>query len=258
MRAKTLDDDAGVFLDTGYPFVQFRTVGRELALTIPGFLSTVRGMTDDRISGLALIVGSIGVIVTLALHPSGRELFVPGQFESAARKLIVVHSLALVSLPVWFFGACGLSRRLGYRLGVAPLVIYGFGLMAMMNALVIDGLVSPGLAREIVATTGTVGQGWRIAFNHNSIVDQAFMHVFLAASSVAILLWSVSILKSGALARGVGIYGCILGAAAVIALLSGQLDRHEHFFGVVIIGQAIWFFCAGVLLCQIRDVGASV
>jgi hypothetical protein len=211
-------------------------------------------MTDNRITGLALIAGSAGVIVALGLHPSGRDLFVPGQSESAARKLIAVHSLALACLPIWFFGACGLSQRFGVLWTArAALVTYAFAMMAMMNAVVVDGLVSPGLAREIVNATGTAGQGWRIVFNHNSLIDQAFMRVFLVASSAAIVLWSASIVRSVALARGVGIYGCVLGATTVIALLSGQLDRHAHVFGMVIVGQAVWFLIVGALLCRVRN-----
>jgi hypothetical protein len=96
-------------------------------------------MTDDRMSGLALIAGSAGVIITLSLHPSGR--ITPGQIDSVARTLVAVHSLALASLPVWFLGAFGLSRRgpTTDRIALAALVLYGFGIAAMMNAVVFDG-----------------------------------------------------------------------------------------------------------------------
>ena len=210
-------------------------------------------MTNDQMAGLALIAGSAGVIVTLSLHPSGRELFEPGTFNSAAHALVAVHSLALCSLPVWFLGACGLSRRVGSgspddQFGLAGLVLYGFAVAAMMIAVVMDGLVTPGLARQIIDTTGTVGQGWRIAFNYNGMLNQAFAHVFIVASSAAIILWSVSIVRNRVLARELGVCGSLLGAATLIMLLSGQLDRQAHLFGVVIIGQAIWFIAAGTLL----------
>ncbi|MBZ5599924.1 MAG: hypothetical protein LAN83_16550 [Acidobacteriia bacterium] len=216
-------------------------------------------MTNDRLSGLALIAGSAGVIITLSLHPSGRGLFAPETFQAEARKLIAVHSLALACLPLWFLGACGLSQRLGSggdsdsRFGFAGLVLYGFAMAAMMTAVVFDGLITPGLAGRINEATGTVGQGWRITFNYNGMVDQAFVRVFVAASSVAILLWSVSIVRSAALARAIGIYGCVLGAATVIALLSGQLDRYVHLFGMALVGQALWFVIAGVLLSRLHS-----
>jgi hypothetical protein len=220
-------------------------------------------MTTDRVSGLLLIAGSAGVIITLGLHPSGRDLFAPGQIDSAVRQLVAVHSLALASLPLWFLGACGLSRRVasganspsesGGRLGFAALAIYGFAVAAMMNAVAIDGLVSGGLARQIVSTTGTAGQAWRIAFNYNGLLDQAFLRIFLVASSLAIVLWSISMMRKGALARGVAVYGCVLGAATVISLLSGQLEQHAHLFALVIVGQAIWVMIVGGWLWSVNQ-----
>lgn len=102
-----------------------------------------------------MVAGSVGVFVTLILHPSERGLFDPAQVASIGRTMIIVHSLALVSLPLWFIGALALSRRIDWcgSLSLAALIIYGFGLAALMNAVVIDGLVTPGLARAIANAT---------------------------------------------------------------------------------------------------------
>src|SRR3974390_3306974 len=104
---------------------------------------------DDRTSGLALIAGTVGVLATLGLHPSGEGIIDPAQYEAVTRHLIEVHSIALLSLPLWFLGAYGLSRRLACagHATIVPLVFYGFALSAMMSGVVFDGLVAPGLAR---------------------------------------------------------------------------------------------------------------
>jgi hypothetical protein len=211
-------------------------------------------MTDDRMSGLALIAGSVGTIITMSLHPSGP--IAPEEIERVARMLIAVHALALACLPVMFLGAWGLSRRVGTadRLGVAALVLYGFAMVAVMNAAVADGLVAPNLLRQIVATASAAGEGWRIALKYNFQWNQAFAQVYVAASSAAIVLWSASILRSGALARGVGIYGCILGPVTLVAVFSGLLNLGAHGFGLVVFGQALWFIIVGVLLCRVRNV----
>jgi hypothetical protein len=207
-----------------------------------------------RVSGWALIAGSLVVVVTLILHPTERGLFDPAQVESVTRTMIAVHSLALVSLPLLFLGSYGLLRRVSSNswLGAAGLVIYGFALAAMMNALVIDGLVTPGLARAIVNATPDKVVGWKIAFNHNVLLDQAFMSVFLVASSAAIGLWSLAIVRRGALARALGIFGCLLGAGTIIGQFTGWLGQYPHIFAMVLVGQAIWFFSAGVQLCRHR------
>jgi hypothetical protein len=60
------------------------------ALTLP---SKVRRMTDNRLSGLALISGPGGIIITMSLHPTGHVA--AAQVEPMIRMLIAVHALAL-------------------------------------------------------------------------------------------------------------------------------------------------------------------
>jgi hypothetical protein len=207
-------------------------------------------MTDNRLSGLALISGSVGTIITMSLHPTGH--IVADQLEPMIRMLIAVHGLALACVPVLFLGAWGLSRCLASpdRLAVAGLVLYTFALLAVMNAAVADGLITPNLFRQIVASAGAPSaiDGWRMMSRYNFYVNQAYAQVFVAASSVAIVLWSASIWRGKELARGLGIYGCILGPVTLLALFSGHLNLDAHGFGIVIFGQAVWFIVAGTLL----------
>jgi hypothetical protein len=123
----------------------------------------------------------------------------------------------------------------------------------MMTGVVFDGLVTPGIARQIINTTGTVAQGWKIAFNYNGLLDQAFVRVFLVGSSLAITLWSGAVLRYRTFSRALGILGCILGVGAIIIQLSGEMDRAPHIFIVVLFGQALWFAAAGVSLRRIPE-----
>jgi hypothetical protein len=210
-------------------------------------------MTDDRMSGLALIAGSAGVIITLSLHPSGPIR--PEQIDSVVRMLVIVHSLALASLPLWFLGALGLSRRgpTTDRIAISALVLYGFGMLAVMNSVVFDGLVSPTLLRQIVAASPATGDTWRILFSYNGIVDQAFLAVFVVASAAAIVLWSISIIRNGTLVRGVAIYGFVLGPLTLITVFSGILKHVPHASSLLIFGQIVWFMIVGVLLCRLQN-----
>jgi hypothetical protein len=207
-------------------------------------------MTDNRMSGLALIAGSAGMIITMSLHPTGH--IAAAQMEPMLRMLIGVHALALACVPVLFLGTWGLSRRMASpdRLAVMGLVVYSFALLAVMNAAVADGLVTPSVLRQIVASAGTPAaiDGWRMISKYNFYVNQGYAQVFVVASSVAILLWSVSIFRGRTLGRGLGFYGCILGVATLAALFSGHLNLDAHGFGAVVFGQAAWFVVAGLML----------
>jgi hypothetical protein len=211
-------------------------------------------MTDDRKSGLALIAGSTGLIITMALHPVGHDLLVPGQFDRIARLVVVVHTLALVCIPVMFLGALGLSRRLASpdRLSLCAVVAYGFACVAAINAAAVSGLVAPGIARQMAAAdpAGGTAKVWSVLFTYSGSLNQAFALVFVVASSAALALWSAGILRNAIFARGLGVYGCILGSLTVVAVLSGHLRLNVHGFGLVVLGQAIWFVLAGILLCR--------
>ena len=42
-------------------------------------------MTDERISGIALIAGSVASIITMALHPTGQQALAPSGLHMALR-----------------------------------------------------------------------------------------------------------------------------------------------------------------------------
>src|ERR1700730_10713594 len=101
-------------------------------------------MKDNPLGGSALIIGAVSGIVTMSLHPvTGAHPITPDQFEKLATLMIGVHVLAIAGVPFSFLGALALARRLDSpgRLALAGLVIYGLGLVAVMIAPAISGLV---------------------------------------------------------------------------------------------------------------------
>jgi len=212
-------------------------------------------MTDDRKSGLALIAGMLGTIITMALHPTAHDLTAPGHSEAMTQLNVAVHSLALICVPILFLGAMGLTKRLNApdRLALTGLVLFGFGEVAVMNAAVASGLIAPGLFHHMLAAEPGTDSIWRAVLALNGHINQAFALVFVVASSAAIVFWSVAVLKSKVLARALGIYGSILGPITVLGVLSGHVRLNVHGFGAIVVGQAIWFIAAGVQLWRTPD-----
>src|SRR5437763_4302645 len=140
-------------------------------------------MTDDKKGGIALIAASFGGILTMGLHPTLRDLFAPDKLAPMALLLVGVHALSVVSMPVFFLGALALSRRLESpdRLALTALVVYGFALVAVLVAAVLDGFVVPSLAREIMTAPPPATEEWRIAHYH-CLLNQSFARVFLVAT----------------------------------------------------------------------------
>ena len=207
-------------------------------------------MKDNRLGGVALIIGAISGMITMSLHPvAGSHPITPAQFEKLTMLMIGVHALAIAGVPFSFLGALALMRRLDSpgRIALAGLVIYGVGLVAVMIAPAMSGLVGTEVLRHLIAR-GPENEQWRILAEYNFLINQAFAQIFVVASSAAIALWSFMIVKNRALSVGIGIYGLVLGPAVVIALLTGGLRLDVHGFGLIIFGQAIWFIVVGILL----------
>ena len=99
-------------------------------------------MKDNRLGGIALILGAVSGMITMSLHPvAGAHPITPAQFEKLTALMIGVHALAIAGIPFSFLGAFALTRRLDSptRLAIAGLVIYGLGLIAVMIAPAISG-----------------------------------------------------------------------------------------------------------------------
>jgi hypothetical protein len=172
--------------------------------------------------------------------------------------MVGVHALAIAGIPFSFLGAFALTRRLDSpsRLAIAGLVIYGLGLVAVMIAPAISGLVGTEILRHIVAR-GPGSEQWRTLMEYNFLINQAFAGIFVVASSTAIVFWSLVIVKNRALSIAIGIYGLLLGPAIVIAMITGGLSLDVHGFGLITFSQAIWFIVAGILLWRSQNLMAN-
>lgn len=207
-------------------------------------------MRRDAVYGTSLIIGALAGLITMAFHPTGHQLV--ADFGRTAPLNAAVHTLALVSVAISFFGALGLTRRLtsDNDIATAALVAYGFGALAAMCAAVASGLIAPNLVAGMLRGNEADRQVFQALFHYNGHVNQAFAKVFVVASCVAIVLWSIAILVNRKLARGAGFLGCFVGGLLVVELLSGHLRLDVHGFGLVMLGQGAWLALVGALLIR--------
>ena len=212
------------------------------------------GMKDNRMGGVALIVGTIGGVITLLIHPSGHDLFARDQFAHTAYLLVVAHTLAIVSVAAFFLGGLAIARHLDSpdRLAIAALVVFGFACTAVISSATIDGFVGPAVLRKVIFEPPQVSDQWRVLLAYNDQLNQAFAEIFVVAWAIAIVLWSVSIVRSRLLAPAAGIYGLFMGAASVIAVVAG-VSGHAQAAHLVMLGQIIWFSIVGILMWRLKE-----
>lgn len=216
-------------------------------------------MTDDRKAGIALIAGSLGGILTMALHPTGTASLTADQVARLMAASGVAHSIAMVSMLVLFLGACGLSRRIAAadRISFAATVTFGFACVAVLIATAVSGFIVPAIMRHMVHDVPAAAPQWRIVIDGIFQINQAFARIYSVAASMAIILWSISALRNGGLGRSAAIYGCVVAPLIVVGIGIGHLRVDVHGMAVIWLGQAIWFILVGSQLCSRPANGVS-
>jgi hypothetical protein len=212
-------------------------------------------MKDNRLGGIALIVGTVSGMITMSLHPvAGPHPITPEQFEKLAALMVGVHVLAIAGIPFSFLGALALTRRLDSpgRPALVGLVIYSLGLVAVMIAPAISGLVGTEIIRHVIER-GTDSEQWRTLMKYNFLINQAFAKIFVLASCSAVALWSLTIIRHRMFPVALGMYGLLIGSGTIIVLICGTLSLDAHGFGLVVFSQAIWFIVAGILLLRSNE-----
>jgi len=124
-------------------------------------------MTDDRKSGIALIAGSLGGILTMAIHPTGAASLTAEQVGHLSVISGAAHSLAMVSVLLLFLGACGLARRMAAadQISFAAIVTYGFACVAIMIAAAVSGFIVPGIMKHMVRDVPDAAHQWQIVID---------------------------------------------------------------------------------------------
>jgi hypothetical protein len=210
-------------------------------------------MTDQRKSGIALIAGSLGGILTMAIHPVGASSITVEQANRLATVSAIAHSLALVSVLALFIGAFGLARHLmsDDQFSFAALVTFGFGSVAIMIAASVSGFMTPNLLKHMLRDDPSAVHQWHIAIDSLFQINQAMAKIYSVATSLAITLWSIAALRNRGLSRTLAVYGIVISALITIGIAAGHLSLDVHGMALVAVTQAMWFLAAAVQLCRV-------
>jgi hypothetical protein len=202
-------------------------------------------MKQYKIYGIALIAGSLAMIVTMAFHPTGHD-----HMEGRMMLNKVVHSLAIATMPILIFGFLGFSNRVGSDKSTVQFafITYTFGGFAVMCAAVINGLVAPSLFKDMTSSDEPTRQTLHLILDNNFYPNSAFAKVFVVATSTSMLCWSVAIIKRNGLARIAAIIGIVVGLFGIVGILSGHLRTNIHGFGLFILCQTVWNILIAVML----------
>ena len=181
------------------------------------------------------------------------------QWRMRCLSLWRVHTLALLSVPLLVFGFVGVTMRAGWHRPEALLafIIYALSAVAIMFAGIADGLINSALIPEMTGASDLKLQALKAALSYNFQFNQACAKVFVVGTSLAIILWSITLFRFGVLERRIGIIGWFISLAALFGLLSGHVHMSAHGFGLIVLLQAVWAIALGVSMVRAaRDVAS--
>ncbi len=208
---------------------------------------------DPRPFGIALIAGSVVMVVFMAMHPSPHAhdlLEFIRELEAGAAWNAAVHGVLMASAAATFIGLLGVAWRLGAGFGTAAgMVAQACAAVAGMGAAVVNGFVEAGvLAGRANDEPGTIDKLKPLILIMRE-TNQTLARMDVVAACVGTMLLSLVMVRRDGW-RAVGWLGIGAGAAPLVMLAVGRLPMNVHGFGLFVLLYAAWCAAAGVRLLR--------
>jgi hypothetical protein len=198
----------------------------------------------EKKAGNSLFVFTILLLLTMVLHPAG------GSAEHLIRitpQIIITHSIALLSLPFGWIGFWGLTRRIGTERfsSLLALAMVSFGLIAVMLAAAINGLVLPLFLQHYHDATPEKLETIKPILRYGFSVNQAFDYIYTFAFCLAITGWSIPALVNNKLPRWLCWLGIIIAVTAASIFIGGMAVNNLQGFRLFVTIIIIWVMLVG-------------
>lgn len=198
----------------------------------------------DRSIGWIIAIASAAAVAMMAHHPMLTSSGMDGLVAETARKAQAsrfVHGALIAVLGLLLFGFSEYSRRAGAPRPWlrAALLAYATGVAASIGAALINGFVVPGLSLRYAGAGADQLEFLRHSLRLCRHANQALADTGEAARALAVLLWSGVLLRSR---RSVwlGVAGIAIGAAVLLAILSGALELDLRGEMLAVLAAAGW------------------
>lgn len=195
-------------------------------------------------SGISLLIGSLLLVATMVLHPSGGSI---EHILNIKKVIIISHSLAILSLPFIGFGFWGLSLSLTTKSRVSMLafMVAALGLVAAMIAAAVNGITLPLFVSEVANQDYDVNT-IKLITTYGRSLNISMDYIIILSFGLAIMIWSALMVKGVNFPKWMGYYGLVLMVAGLVALLN-QFNFVGLFgFRVFIFGIVTWIIAVGI------------
>ena len=206
--------------------------------------------------GWIIIIGSLAAVAGMAVHPTGgptimenvRNLVEDGDLNMAVHFSLIATYLVLV------LGFVGLSEWLGLdRIFVrGGLIAYcasiGAGIAAAISGPIAMRTMAFAYGKATPDQADYIVSAFRVAGAQNFGWGRMWMIVL----SAAVLLWSIELIRREGMAKYLGYFGLLVGAAGVVGIPLALISLSPSSLVFLVLSQTAWSVGAGILLLRNR------
>jgi len=195
------------------------------------------------------------LVVTMVLHPAGGS---SQHIMNITWIIVIVHSLAILSLPFGWVGFWGLTRKIGTDnfMSMLGFAMVSLGLIAALLAAATNGLAAPIFLQHYKDGTPEALSAIDPILRYGFAVNHAFDYVYTGAFCVAIGCWSVAIWRTRTMAVWIAAFGIVLALGTAAIFISGVAVNNVHGLRIFISCIMLWILLIGIVLRR-REIGLT-
>jgi hypothetical protein len=215
--------------------------------------STGTRLPSGRIAGALIVLAWVLSLAFMAHHPvihgHGLDNLVT-EMEQQATADRIVHGALITLVGLLLYGFSCLASRLGLDSTAvrAGLIAFAMAAGGMVAAALADGFVTPEFIGRFHGRPISELEMMEQIMSFCGIGIRVCTRFGVVAMSIAVLFWSVELLRHGGLVRAVAALGLLAGATPMIALSFGLLPMNVHGVMAFMLLQAVWSVAVAVLL----------
>lgn len=202
-----------------------------------------------KLSGYALLIGSLLMVFTMLMHPSGGDI---QHILKISKVAIISHSLGVLSTVFTAYGFYGLASALltPVRLSFLGLCFAGFALVAVMLAALLNGIVLPLYVLQQAPVAEESLRPVKLVIQYGVTINAALAYVFIAGYSIAMLIWSFAMIRSERFPNWLGYWSILLVGISIVAALFQLNFISVTGFTVYAVSIAGWIVSAAIILIK--------
>jgi len=203
--------------------------------------------TFEKQAGISLILFTVLLVFTMVLHPLG------GSIQRLIRitpVIVLIHSVAILSLPFGCIGFLGLTRKIGIENygSVLGFILVCFALIATLIAAATNGLIVPLYLQHYKEATPDTIESINPILRLGFTINLAFDYIYTGAFCLAILCWSIAILITKKLAAWMGWLGIFISLLTAVIFISGVAVNNLHGLRIFVVCVIGWILLMGAVL----------